>query len=65
MVTKDDILNADDGHNIYSDDPALKSFTQEFMPYTPLFHLTCWTDASYAPRGKNGRSELHYVVPYN
>jgi hypothetical protein len=65
IVTKDDILNADDGYNIYSDDPALKSFTQEFMPCTPLFHLTCWTDASYAPRGENGRSELYYVVQLN
>ena len=35
------------------------------MPCTPLFHLTCWTDASYAPRGETGRSELFFVVQLN
>ena len=62
IVTKDDNLNADGGCNVYSDDPALKSFEQEFMPCTPLFQITCWTGASYAPRGENGRSELYYVI---
>jgi len=43
----------------------LKSFEEEFMPCTPLFHITCWTDASYAPRGENARSELYFVVQIN
>jgi hypothetical protein len=66
VCTKDDILNADDGYNVHSDDPQLKSFEEEFMPCTPLFHITCWTDASsYAPRGENARIELYFVVQIN
>ena len=64
-VTKEDILAADDGYNVYKDDDCLKGFTEEIMPCTPLFHLTCWTDASCAPRGETGRSELFFVVQLN
>ena len=61
VVTKDDILQADDGYNVHSEDPNLHGFDEEVMPCSPLFHLTCWTGASCAPRGETGRSEIYFV----
>ena len=65
VVTKDGILQADDGHNVYSEDPNLRGFDEEAMPCSPLFHLTCWTDASHAPRGETCRSEIYFCVLVN
>jgi hypothetical protein len=65
LVTKDDMLQADDGYNVHSEDPNLHGFDEELMPCTPLFHLMCWTDASCAPRGENGRSEIYFCVQLN
>ena len=65
VITKDDILQADDGYNVYQEDPHLRGFEEEVMPFTPLFHVTCWTDATYAPRGEDGRSDIFFVVMIN
>jgi hypothetical protein len=65
LVTKDDTLQADDGYNIYSEDPNLHGFDEEVMPCKPLFHLMFWADAPCAPRGENGRSEIYFCVQVN
>ena len=68
VITKDDILQADDGCNVHQEDPHLRGFEEEVMPFIPLFHVTCWpcwTDATCAPRGEDGRSDIFFVVMIN
>ena len=66
IVTKEDILACDDGYNVYEDDPLLgKDFTEEKIPTTSFFRVETSVDATYAPRGEDGRSDIMYIVFVN
>jgi hypothetical protein len=66
IVTKDDILAADDGYNVYEDDPLLKEgFVEEKMPILKMFEIVVCTDATHAPRGEDGRSDIMFIVFVN
>ena len=66
IVSKADIEVGDDHYNIYEDDPLLKNdFDEENMPTTQMFKASTCTDASCAPRGEDGRSDIMFIVFVN
>ena len=47
-------------------DPLLKEgFVEEKMPMSKLFDIVVYTDATYAPRGEDGRSDIMFIVFVN
>jgi hypothetical protein len=66
IVTKLDVKVADGHCNIYEDDPLLKKdFDEEKIPTTLMFKVSTCSDASHAPRGKDGRSGMMFIVLVN
>ena len=65
-MTKEDILECDDGYDVCEEDPLLgKDFTEEKMPTTTMFRIETSVDATRAPRGEDGRSDIMYIVFVN
>ena len=42
-----------------------KDFDEEIMPTTQMLKVSTYTDASCAPRGEDGRSDIMFIVFVN
>jgi hypothetical protein len=66
LISKSDILKEDDHIGVYEDDEMLgDDFKAEVIPTTEMFRIDAYHDATFAPRGEDGRTEVCYIIQLN